>query len=123
MSTLENLRTAVAAVEQEIQALQVKKAQLEGELKQAEKAHTQEALSRILAEIKTLNIDPTDLVKPLGLSQTKKASGTKNPPKVGEPKYRSSIDPNLTWTGKGRKPAWINVFLENGGNLEDWLIK
>ncbi|WP_440030393.1 H-NS histone family protein [Chromobacterium amazonense] len=37
-------------------------------------------------------------------------------------KYRSKIDPNLTWTGRGRKPVWVQTFLDNGGTLEQLAI-
>jgi DNA-binding protein H-NS len=36
----------------------------------------------------------------------------------GDPKYRNPEDPEQTWTGKGRKPAWVVKHLENGGQLE-----
>jgi DNA-binding protein H-NS len=38
-------------------------------------------------------------------------------------KYQNRIDPNLTWTGKGRKPEWVITFLANGGTLEELEIK
>ena len=40
----------------------------------------------------------------------------------GEAKYRNSLDPSITWSGQGRKPGWVNTYLENGGKLEDLLI-
>lgn len=111
MSTIEELKTSIASVDKKLQELSAKKLQLEGELKEQEKLQAQEAMKRILAEIKSLNIDPAELAKGLGLTQAKKPQTPKAPPVAGEPKYRSSIDPKLTWTGKGRKPAWINTFL------------
>lgn len=123
MSPIEELKASIATLETEIQALTVKKSQLEAQLKEQEKAHAQEAMSRILNELKTLNIDPTELAKSLGLVQAKKPQTPKAPPKAGAPKYRSYIDPNLTWTGKGRKPGWVVTYIENGGDLNDWLIK
>lgn len=41
----------------------------------------------------------------------------------GVAKYQSRIDPNLTWTGRGRKPEWVITFLGNGGTLEELEIK
>jgi len=35
-------------------------------------------------------------------------------------KYRKESN---TWTGRGRKPAWVVELLEQGGNLEDCLVK
>lgn len=39
------------------------------------------------------------------------------------PKYMMTNDPELTWTGRGRKPRWIVAYLENGGDLDELLIK
>jgi len=38
--------------------------------------------------------------------------------------YRHPEKPRLTWTGKGRKPAWVREHLTvDGGNLEDLRVK
>lgn len=38
------------------------------------------------------------------------------------PKYVNPEDPTMTWTGRGRKPRWVQENLENGRQLEDLLI-
>lgn len=123
MSPTEELKASISSLDAQIQDLTAKKLALVSELKEREKAEAQEAMARILSEIKALNLDPAELAKSLGLAQVKKPQTPKAPSVAGEPKYRSSIDPKLTWTGKGRKPAWINTFLENGGDLSTWMIK
>jgi DNA-binding protein H-NS len=40
----------------------------------------------------------------------------------GTPKYRNPADPDQTWTGKGRKPNWVNDALSAGQNMEDLKI-
>lgn len=35
------------------------------------------------------------------------------------PKYRNPDDPDQTWTGRGRKPKWVEAHLEKGGSLND----
>lgn len=47
-------------------------------------------------------------------------SKTKSKSKV-EPKYRN--EKNETWTGRGKQPKWVQLFIENGGKLTDLLIK
>lgn len=39
------------------------------------------------------------------------------------PKYRNSVDPSLTWSGRGRKPQWIETYLANNGDLSKLLIR
>jgi DNA-binding protein H-NS len=37
-------------------------------------------------------------------------------------KYRNPKNHAQTWTGRGRKPNWLNDELENGADLEDFAI-
>jgi DNA-binding protein H-NS len=37
-------------------------------------------------------------------------------------KYRNPVDPSQTWTGKGRKPAWLIEALTSGKTLEDFAV-
>jgi DNA-binding protein H-NS len=38
------------------------------------------------------------------------------------PKYRHPENPDMTWTGKGRKPKWYLEYIENGGKKQDLAI-
>jgi DNA-binding protein H-NS len=38
-------------------------------------------------------------------------------------KYANPDDPSETWTGRGRKPRWLNAKLQEGGKIEKFLIK
>ncbi len=130
MSTLAELKTALASVNEQIEMLSVKKAEIETQVKALERKAAEEALSKIVCDLKALNLDPTEIAKALGLSvagqpqkKMRAARGTAAPKAKGIPKYRNSLDPNLTWSGKGRKPAWVVTYLGNGGTLEQLLIK
>ncbi len=35
------------------------------------------------------------------------------------PKYRNPGNPDQTWTGRGRKPKWVNEVLQGGADLTD----
>ncbi|ARC36573.1 H-NS histone family protein [Paracoccus yeei] len=37
-------------------------------------------------------------------------------------KYANPEDPNATWTGRGRKPRWVQEALDAGKSLEDLQI-
>lgn len=39
------------------------------------------------------------------------------------PKFQCPNDPTLTWTGRGRKPLWVDTHLQQGGTLEALMIK
>ena len=38
------------------------------------------------------------------------------------PKYRNPDDESQTWTGRGRKPRWVEAFLSAGNDLEAMAI-
>lgn len=52
------------------------------------------------------------------MGNKKAKKGSKTPPKFAHPE-----NPELTWSGKGRKPKWFQEHLDNGGKEEDLLIK
>lgn len=37
-------------------------------------------------------------------------------------KYRHPTEPMLTWTGRGKKPRWIEAYITQGGTIEDLLV-
>lgn len=54
------------------------------------------------------------------LDEVMQATASKRAPV--KPKYQNPADPAQTWSGRGRKPLWVEALLESGGNLEDCLI-
>ena len=61
----------------------------------------------------------------LGVSLSEVVGGatTKAKKSVSPPKYMHPENPDMTWTGRGRKPKWIEEGLSSGKSLEDFLIK
>ena len=60
-----------------------------------------------------------------GISSTKRSvTSRKNAKKRGPvaPKYRDPSNAENTWTGRGRKPKWVEAFLNGGGRLEQITI-
>lgn len=37
-------------------------------------------------------------------------------------RYANPADPTQTWSGRGRRPAWINAALDSGKSLDDLAI-
>ena len=49
-------------------------------------------------------------------------TGNTSAKSVSAPKYQHPENPDLTWTGRGRKPNWFVEALESGKAAEDMLI-
>jgi DNA-binding protein H-NS len=43
--------------------------------------------------------------------------------KIVADKYRNPKDPSQTWSGRGKRPRWLQEVLEHGGKLENFLVK
>jgi len=79
-----------------------------------EKRRKQEALAAAAATAKEMGFSLSDLVGDKAISASK---GRVNPPK-----YRHPENPDVTWTGKGRQPAWIKEAVAKGQPLDELLI-
>ena len=130
MSIIEELKAKLAKLNEQLATLNAEKLQVEAELKEAEYTFKKSALNEILEKMKALGIDKSEIAESLGLTvaepkkrKARAEKGTVEKREKGAPKYRSSVDSTLTWTGKGRKPKWIQTYLDNGGDLEDWRVK
>lgn len=95
--------------------LQKQLKELEELVEQARIAERQGALDKI----KAIMAESGLTVEDLGFIKSKKGSGAAGS-KVA-PKYRKS-ETGETWTGRGKRPKWVNEFLAEGGDLESLRI-
>lgn len=60
-----------------------------------------------------------------GYSLNDLRGGDKGKPKGAKlpPKYAHPDQPGLTYSGRGRKPKWLQERLDAGASLDDFLIK
>lgn len=73
-----------------------------------------EAIAALEAKAKEMGFSLAELTGATAKKKTPKA--------LGVPKYAHPENPSVTWTGRGRQPAWIKEGLEAGRSLEDFLI-
>ena len=130
MNNAVELKAKFEEVSCELERLSAEKADLEKQIKSLEEQEAKALLNEMVVKLKALNLDPSEIAKALGIRVAdsaqktgRAARGTAEPKAKGVPKYRNSVDPSLTWTGKGRKPGWVVTYLDNGGELESLLIK
>lgn len=78
-----------------------------------EERQRQEARAALEAKARELGFNLNDLVE----APRKKSARNVNPPK-----YRHPENPAQTWSGRGRRPDWVNAHVAAGGSLDDLLI-
>lgn len=117
MSKIDELQDKLLNIETQINSLINEKSSVTAELESLKYQQAKEALDKVVGELKALNLDPLEIAKALGVpvaqptqKKTRAARGTAPVKVPGVPKYRSSVDASLTWSGKGRRPAGFRLF-------------
>lgn len=87
------------------------KGAVESEIKHREHEEKSKAKKQIVELAKTYGLNIEDV---LGKGNTVR--------KPVEAKYRHPQHPEMTWTGRGRTPVWIQELLASGKTLQDLMI-
>lgn len=91
--------------------------QIPAELKRREAQEKTEILNEVRAFAKARGYAIEDL---LGKEvKVKAAAVSGNKVKV---KYRHPQNTELEWTGRGRKPKWVEAWIADGGSLDNLLV-
>lgn len=77
-----------------------------------EERRKREALAALEEQAKTLGYSLTEL---LGVGAPRKR-------KPAKPKYANPANKSETWTGRGRRPRWVEAALKAGKKLDDLAI-
>jgi len=85
------------------------------ELKKREAREKAEALNKLRDMAKAFGYSLEELV-------AKEASAVKTSGAKVPVKYRHPENAALEWTGRGRKPKWVESWLANGGSLDNLLV-
>jgi len=108
--------------------LQKQIAKLQSQAERMRKGSLDKAIALIRELMEKNGISIADLSEALA-AKGKKGKAAKATSPKGErmraavkPKYQSPTDPSLTWTGRGRKPKWVQGWIDGGNDLEKLLI-
>lgn len=101
------------------------RSKVDAEMKRRDDAAKKEVLKqvkKIAAEHGVTLSDVLSEAKPAAAKRsTRKASPAKG--KRVPVKYRNPADATQGWTGRGRKPRWVEEWLGAGKSLDDLLVK
>lgn len=90
---------------------------IEREHKKRERDARKQAQAEMKAVAEKYGVSLHEIVANQGKSTAKNGTQNKIPPK-----FRHPEDDNKTWTGRGRRPHWVQDWLDEGGDLEDLRI-
>lgn len=85
------------------------------EINKRKQAEKEKVLQEVIALAASHGFSLEELTGSKAAAPGQKKKGTRKPAKV---KYRHPQQPELTWTGRGRKPAWVAEWVAGGNNLE-----
>ncbi len=103
----------------ELESLQKK---IEKEIKKRRSKTQEEGLKKIKLIVAEYGLSATELknLSVIKAQKVKPKKGKKRGPVA--PKYRDPSNSSNTWTGRGRKPKWVEAFLSMGGRLDQITI-
>ncbi len=84
-----------------------------------EEREKKKALAALEQKAKEMGFSLEELT---GAEATKGRRGKGKPRGKVAPKYANPADPSQTWTGRGRRPAWVTEALQAGKSLDDLSI-
>lgn len=103
-----------------VQERLTRKQELEAQLTLLQTEIKGEALGTIKAIIKEANVSLADVLKIYRVKTTMMKKAVKNKASV---KYADPVNPANTWTKHGKKPRWLQTYIESGRELSEFLVK
>ncbi|WP_299966096.1 H-NS histone family protein [uncultured Roseobacter sp.] len=92
--------------------------------KQLKKLEAQEKKQALAAAVKAAKQHGFDLTEIVQTAKPVKRSAQRSKPKApAKPKYAHPENPALTWSGRGRQPAWFKEAVAAGKKPEELAIK
>ena len=89
------------------------------ELLELSKNINKEIKRREVEDKKNILLKMKELAASVGMTVEEIIEKTPQKKTKGEPKYQNPDDPTQTWTGRGKRPGWLNEQLERGKTLEE----
>jgi DNA-binding protein H-NS len=89
------------------------------ELQELSKNIDKELKRREVEDKKNVLLQMKELAASVGMTVEEIIENTPQKKTKGEPKYQNPDDSTQTWTGRGKRPGWLNEQLDRGKTLKD----
>jgi DNA-binding protein H-NS len=97
-----------------VKELETLRSEIDKRIDQLTRMKKQEALARLDEMVATLGLDGEDIAAHFRFRKgPTKATGDS-----GSKKYQNPKNAEQSWSGRGRKPAWVQAHLDAGGELK-----
>jgi DNA-binding protein H-NS len=94
----------------------------EGEIVARRERKKEEFLSSFREAMNALGLSPAEVAASLGGRRRGKGIGSTGRRAQVQPKYRNPASPEQTWSGRGKKPKWLEVQIAKGKKVEEFAI-
>ena len=93
------------------------------DLKELSRSIEKEIKRRESADKKKVLTQMKELAASVGMTVEEILEANPQKKSKGQPKYRNPDNPEQTWTGRGKRPGWLNDALNSGIALEEMEIR
>jgi DNA-binding protein H-NS len=91
----------------------------EGEIAARYERKKEEFLASFRKEMDALGLSPAEVAASLRGRRSKAGAGRRS---EVQPKYRNPASPEQTWSGRGKKPKWLEAQIAKGKKVEEFAI-
>ena len=96
--------------------------QVERAIDKKQKSDAEAARREVEKILNKRGLTMKDVLDVKSSSRKRKGTAAKTTRAKVKPKYANPADKKVTWTGRGRKPLWVQAHLKKGGKIEDLAI-
>lgn len=93
--------------------------EVEKQIKARQQEEVKKAREQILALTRNLGVSVDELLSTKGGKSGKSGKDKAKGTAAGAAQYRNPDNASQTWTGRGRRPAWVTDALSGGKTLDD----
>jgi DNA-binding protein H-NS len=102
-----------------VRELETLRSEIDNRIEQLAQVKKQEALARLDEMVATLGLDGEEIAAHFRFRKGPLKAGGGSDSK----KYQNPKNPEQSWSGRGRKPAWVQAHLDAGGEMTGLVAK